>query len=190
MTLEDFLGRVLSVVEELSIPYMLTGSLASAYYAVPRATRDVDLVIAVSSEELERLVRGLGEAGFYVSEAAAREALRTEGQFNAIDPESGWKADFIPRKERPFSRVEFDRRDRVELLGRELSLVTAEDLIVAKLEWARKGGSERQVRDVRGILAQSGPALDREHLERWVGELGLDEEWRAVLEHADRCEEG
>ena len=76
------------------------------------------------------------------------------------------------------------------MLGRELPLVSAEDLIVTKLEWARKGASDRQLRDVQGVLAQSGPELDREHLERWVAELGLEEEWSTVLEHADPWEEG
>lgn len=143
-------------------------------------------MIAVSEDQLERLVDRLGDAGFYVSEAAAREAVRSEGQFNAIDPRSGWKADFILRKDRPFSREEFARRERVELLDRELSLVTAEDLIVAKLEWARRGASERQRRDVREILAQSGRELDREYLERWVRELGLHQEGRSVRDEDDR----
>ena len=185
MTLEAFLDRLTSLIEEAGITYMLTGSLAAAYYAEPRATRDVDLVIAVSPDQLEGLVNRLDRDGLYVSLEAAREALRTEGQFNAIDPASGWKADLIPRKGRRFSREEFSRRRRVEVLGRELPLVTPEDLIVAKLEWSRRGDSERQLRDAFGILVQLGAELDREHIERWVGELGLEREWALLVEEPD-----
>lgn len=188
MTLAEFLDRLTSIIEEAGIAYMLTGSLAAAYYAEPRATRDVDLVIAVSPGQAEELANRLDRDGLYVSLEAAREAVRTEGQFNAIDPASGWKADLIPRKGRRFSREEFSRRRRVEVLGRELPLVTAEDLIVAKLEWSQRGASERQLRDALGILAQRGEELDREHIERWVDELDLDREWERLVEEYDARE--
>lgn len=184
MTLESFLRRVVAIVEELEIPYMLTGSLASAYYGEPRATRDIDFVIAVSEVELDRLLQRLDHEGFYVSREAAREARKERSQFNAVDPESGWKVDWIVRKDRPFSRREFERRRRVEFLELDLPVVTAEDLIVAKLEWAEKGGSELQIQDAVAIFLQQGDTLDREHVERWVDELGLGHRWRMLLDEA------
>lgn len=189
MTLEPFLRRIVAIVDEVGIPYMLTGSLASAYYGEPRATRDIDFVIVVSDVELDQLVRSLDEDGLYVSPDAAREARQERSQFNAIDPESGWKVDWIIRKDRPFSRREFERRQRVEFLELELPMVTCEDLIVAKLEWAEKGGSELQLRDALAILLQQGPELDREHIERWVDDLGLEDLWRALLGEARRISE-
>lgn len=189
MTLESFLRRVVGIVDEVGIPYMLTGSLASAYYGEPRATRDIDFVIVVSDVDLDRLVRRIDEAGFYVSRDAAREAHQERSQFNAVDPESGWKVDWIIRKDRAFSRREFERRRRVEFLELELPIVTAEDLIVAKLEWAEKGGSELQIRDSLAILLQQGTDLDREHIERWVYDLGLEDRWRALLGEAKRISE-
>lgn len=117
MTLESFLRRLVAIVDQVGIPYMLTGSLASAYYGEPRATRDIDFVIAVSDDETEELVYRLDEEGFYVSREAAREARQERSQFNAVDPESGWKVDWIIRKDRTFSRREFERRRRVEFLG-------------------------------------------------------------------------
>lgn len=80
MTLEAFLGRVLGIIETTGIPCMLTGSIAVAYYAEPRATRDLDVVIAVSSDDMEELLRRLDAEGFYVSHEAAREALRRQGR--------------------------------------------------------------------------------------------------------------
>ncbi len=180
MTLAAFLQRVLSILEEARIPYMLTGSLAAAYYAVPRATQDVDLVLEVAPEQLRRLTERLSAAGYYVSLEAAQEALAREGQFNAIDPASGWKADFIIRRSRPFSRTEFTRRTPATVLGLELAMVTREDLVVAKLEWAKTGGSELQVRDVRALLDSADPEFDRTYVERWVSELGLEDQWRSA----------
>lgn len=189
MTLEAFFRRVVGIIESTGIPYMITGSIAAAYHAEPRATRDIDLVIAVSSDEMAELLVRLDSEGFYVSHEAAREALRRESQFDAIDPESGWKVDWIIRKDRPFSRKEFERRQRVELMDLELPMVTAEDLIIAKLEWARKGASELQLRDALAIVVQRGGQLDRGYIENWVDELHLDHEWGVVLEEAKLEEE-
>jgi len=189
LTLEAFFRRVVGIIEDTGIPYMVTGSIAAAYHAEPRATRDIDLVIAVSLDEMEKLLTRLDSEGFYVGHEAARDALRRRSQFNAIDPESGWKVDWIIRKDRPFSRKEFERRQRVELMDLELPMVTAEDLIIAKLEWARRGASELQLRDALAILLQRGGELDRAYIEGWVDELQLDHEWRVVLEEANREEE-
>lgn len=189
MTLEALLRRVVAILDDTGIPYMLTGSIAAAYHAEPRTTRAIDLVIAVSADEIGDLLGRLDAEGFYVSHEAAREAVRRRGQFNAIDPESGWKVDWIVRKDRPFSRSEFERRQRVELMDLKLPIVTAEDLIVAKLEWARKGASELQLRDALAILLHRGRELDRVHIVRWVDDLGLQHEWDIVLEAAERHEE-
>ena len=180
MTLGSFLQRVISMLEEAEVPYMLTGSMAAAYYAVPRATQDIDLVVEALPANLAGLTDLLSSAGYYVSLAAAKEASALEGQFNAIDPESGWKVDFIIRKNRPFSISEFERRTRASALGLEVYMATREDLVVAKLEWAKKGESELQLRDVRAILSTAGPEFDWDYVDRWVGELALGDQWDAV----------
>lgn len=180
MTLAAFLQRVISVLEEAEVPYMLTGSLAAAYYAVPRATQDIDLVVEVPPEKLAHLTDLISSAGYYVSLAAAKEAFAQEGQFNAIDTQSGWKVDFIIRKSRAFSRSEFERRVRTAALGLDLTMVTKEDLVVAKLEWAKKGESELQIRDVRAILGSAGPEFDWDYVGQWVSELGLEKQWETL----------
>lgn len=177
MSLQDFLGVVVGALNRLDIPFMLTGSLAGSYHGAPRATQDVDLVVEADLAALLGLAGALQDEGLYVSEEAVREAWETRGQFNTIDPSSGWKADFILRKERVFSAEEFGRRRGLVFLGLELSIVSAEDLVIAKLEWARLGDSERQLRDVAEMLAIQGEALDREQIERWVAEFGLEEVW-------------
>jgi len=189
LTLANFLQRVIAVLDEAGVPYMLTGSLAAAYYAIPRATQDIDMVVEVSPEQLPHLTDLISSAGYYVSLAAAKEASAQEGQFNAIDPNSGWKVDFIIRKSRAFSRSEFERRIRTTALGLDLTMVTIEDLVVAKLEWAKKGESELQIRDVRAILRTAGPDFDWDYVGRWVSELGLEKEWELLrLSVVDRSE--
>ena len=185
MTLSTLLQRIVAILDEASIPYMLTGSLAAAFYATPRATQDIDLVLEISPEQVGMLIAQLQSAGLYVSSDAAQEAIRLEGQFNAIDPDTGWKVDFIVRKSRAFSVEEFGRRQSQNVLGMDLFLVSPEDLIIAKLEWARKGQSELQLKDVQGILRNSEFDLNRTYVEHWIGELGLTEIWKTALEALD-----
>lgn len=181
MTLTSFLRTVVEILDDADVPYMVTGSLAAAFYGVARATQDIDVVIEVEGDEIERVVQGLLDAGFYVDRDTALEARRTHGQFNAIDSEAGWKADLIVRKERPYSRTEFERRQRVSFLGVEAAVASLEDLLIAKLEWSRLGDSALQRRDVRQLLERVETQLDGSYLEKWVSELGLEGEWAEVL---------
>lgn len=182
MSLATFLENVVEILRELGIPHMLTGSLAAAYYSTPRATQDVDLVIETSEDLLGSLVERLAGAGLYVDASAALEAYRSGGQFNAIDPDTGWKVDLILRRSRAFSAEEFARRTPGRILGVEVALTTIEDLIIAKLEWAALGDSELQRRDVIALLERSeGIGRDQTYMDRWIQALGLSEEWDSIL---------
>jgi len=178
VTFAKLLAVVIPLLERAEIPYMVTGSLASSYHGEPRATLDLDLVIDPSPVGLERLVDGLRGAEFYVDADAARRALAERSQFNAIGP-SADKVHFVVRKERPFSIEEFGRRERADLLGTPGFIATAEDLVLAKLEWAAASDWERQRRDVMGILAATTD-LDRSFIDRWASALGVREAWNAL----------
>jgi hypothetical protein len=102
-----------------------------------------------------------------------------------IDVQTGWKVDLIIRKERPFSRSEFDRRQPVVIAGVRTAVATVEDTILAKLEWGRAGGSDRQLRDVVGMLAVQGERVDLLYLDHWATDLGVTEDLRAALETAE-----
>jgi hypothetical protein len=174
---EGVLHRILRALAAADVPYMLTGSLASAIHGAPRTTQDIDIVIAPTLGSLERLLRQFPPDGYYVSRDAALAAYGTEGMFNVIDMASGWKIDFIIRKSRPFSVAEFERRRTVDLLGSRLWVASAEDVMIAKLEWAKMAESERQIADVAGILRTQGEELDLGYIERWTNALGLQDEW-------------
>ena len=182
MTFAEILTTVITALDGAGVPYMITGSLASSYHGEPRATRDVDIVIDPDPDALERLVDLVHNAGYYVDREVARTALADRTQFNAIGSDAS-KVDFIIRKERPFSVEEFARREPADLLGTAGFLTTAEDLILAKLEWAKATGSERQLRDVAGIVA-IGHSLDEDYIERWASVLGLTDAWHQAREAA------
>lgn len=174
---EEVLRKVVRALESAGIPYMLTGSFAGSFHGAPRATQDLDIVIAPSGAQLEALVAALPPDDYYVDLDAAREALAGEGQFNVVDLSAGWKIDLIVRKSRPFNLAEFERRTTLDALGLRLSVVSAEDLIIVKLEWAKLGESSRQLEDVVAILRVRWDQLDRAYIQQWTDRLGLLEEW-------------
>jgi hypothetical protein len=180
LTAEDIFPRMIRALEGAGIPYMLTGSFASSYHGVPRATQDIDIVIAPTAEQVRALIRLLPDNEYYADEAAALDAHRRQGQFNVIDFATGWKVDLIIRKSRPFSRTEFDRRSSVDFQGLKLAIASAEDVIIAKLEWAKLGASQRQAEDAAGILRIRQSQLDLEYLRHWVTELDLSAEWNGA----------
>lgn len=186
MSVEDLLRRIVVALENAGIPYMLTGSVASSYHGEARASQDIDIVIAPDEPRLRMLLSSLPSSTYYVSEDAAFEALRRRSQFNVIDMANGWKVDMIMRRDRSFSHSEFERRMTVDALGMRLSIATAEDVVVSKLEWAKIGGSERQLEDVAGILRDSEAALDQAYIERWVHDLELQSQWVRAQELARR----
>ena len=174
MTPEEAVQLALSRLDECSIPYMITGSFASNMHGVPRATYDADVVIDVDQQSLEKLMESLGEE-FYLSPEGAREALARERMFNIIHLETGFKVDLIIKKKRAFNQEEFARREKVDYLGEPRWFATAEDVILAKLEWSKLGDSERQFTDALNVARIQGEKLDREYLEKWARDLDLEQ---------------
>lgn len=184
MTAAETIRQVIASLDAVGIPFMLTGSFASSFHGVPRATQDIDLVVDPTPTQLRAFVRRFASPEYYADEAAALEALATEGQFNILALRSGWKVDLIMRKSRPFSRVEFERRQPAIVEGISLAVVSLEDIILAKLEWAKWGASERQLDDVAALLRLRGPELDETYLQKWRESLALDAQWRSALARA------
>lgn len=171
------LGEALNAAE---IPWMVAGSVASSVWGEVRSTQDIDIVVVATRTSLVRLCRALPEERWYADVDMAIDAARRQSMFNVVDMETGWKVDIILRRGREFSREEFGRRRRVVVDGEEVWVATAEDVLLAKLEWAKRSGSERQLRDAAGIVAVQGATLDRAWVERWAKELGVEAELERV----------
>lgn len=172
MTQVRVLESVFTLLDDAGIPHMLVGSFASGFHGEFRATQDADVVIDPSAEELGEFV-DKASAEFYVSREAALEALSRRGQFSLVHFETAWKVDLILRKDRPFSRVEFGRRQLGSLGEMAVPINTAEDVILSKLEWARASGSELQIDDSTGVVTAWGNRLDWEYLAGWAEELSV-----------------
>ena len=164
-TLHDLVTRL----ELAGIDYMLTGSMALNCYAQPRMTRDLDLVVAFDLKDAGRIFGVLG-SDYYVSPEAAREAVLSQSSFNAIHEHTLVKADFMIRKREEYRLAEFERRQRVRIADFEAWVVSKEDLILSKLDWARQSLSERQLSDVKNLLATG---CDMDYLRTWSVKLNL-----------------
>jgi hypothetical protein len=162
---------VLRIVSErltaIDVEFMLTGSYAMAYYATPRMTRDIDLVVALGEDAVDRVVATFAP-DFYIDAENARAAVRSRRLFNLLHLPSGVKVDFIVRKDDEYRQVEFARRKTVELDGARTWIVSREDLILSKLVWARDASSELQRRDVRSLLDESVDGAYVRHWARWL----------------------
>ena len=164
--------------EKADISYMLTGSMAMNYYAQPRMTRDIDVVIAIGPEDVDR-VAALFRPDYYVSEENIRESVAHESIFNLIHQESVIKVDCIIRKRTEYRRVEFERRQKISVRDFNTFIASKEDLIISKLSWAKDSHSEIQLGDVRNLLATG---YDTAYLQHWTRELGLDNLLQGCLE--------
>ncbi|MCL4263050.1 MAG: hypothetical protein KJ069_07535 [Anaerolineae bacterium] len=167
--------KVTGVFEKLGIPYVIGGSLASTLYGMVRTTQDSDIVAEMRLEHLQPFVEALQDE-FYVDSAMIAESIQRHSSFNIIHHETMFKVDvFIPRP-RPFLQSQLARAQRQTFnFGTEVSakFASPEDTILAKLEWYRLGGevSDRQWRDILGILKTRAGELDVAYLRQWAATL-------------------
>jgi hypothetical protein len=174
----DVLKMVVERLQRADIAYMISGSIALSYYAQPRLTRDIDIVVALKLEDAER-VTNLFAADFYIDADAVRNAIAQLGMFNIVHYDHVMKVDFIVRKDTQYRQEEFARRSAVEIDGVIMWLVTAEDLLLSKLAWAAESRSELRLQDVRNLI-RSVADLDWTYIERWATDLMLGELLREV----------
>jgi len=169
--------HVTTVLERMDIPYFIGGSLASIYYGMVRTTQDADLVALLEMKHVTSFVQSLNDV-FYIDKEMIKGAIVHHGSFNIIHRESMFKVDvFIPVL-RAFERSQIARADERILSEKptvKARLASAEDVLLAKLEWYRNGGevSERQWRDVIGILKVQESNLDEVYLYRYADLLGI-----------------
>jgi hypothetical protein len=175
------LEKLISIIESTGIPYVVCGSLSSGFHGQPRATNDADIIISPTRNQLAMLLKSL-EAGYYVSHEAAFEAMNARSMFNVIDNEFGWKADLIFRQDNPYHLSKFNRRKRVKLMGIDLWILSPEDVILSKLDWAKDSGSDLQFRDVFGVIKVQWDKLDWDYLQHWAKILGVEKNLETVKE--------
>ncbi len=180
MTERELLVDCLRRLNGAGLNYLLTGSMASNYWGIPRTTHDLDFVIQLPPSAVPKMVAAFS-SDFFMDEAAVRAAYQPPHQFNAIDQRSTLKVDFWLLCPVPFEREMFARRKQVKLFGEPAWIGTAEDVLLHKLYWNQITPSDRQLGDAAGIVAVQKGALDENYLRRWAAELNLTQKLDEVL---------
>ncbi|MBI5024432.1 MAG: hypothetical protein HZC18_05450 [Candidatus Omnitrophica bacterium] len=174
----EILKIVVERLERSRVPYFIFGSMAANYYTVPRMTRDIDIVLELKPAHLKLFIDNFRD-DFYVEEESVKEEVDRRGMFNLIHKEYAFKVDFIIRKETGFQDSCFKRRREVRLEDYTAWMISREDLVIAKLLWAKDSLSELQLRDVRNLLLTAGNP-DTAYLEQWVSRLSLKNVYEKV----------
>lgn len=178
----DLAAMLAMHLNELGIRYMIGGSVAAVYHGEPRTTVDLDLVIEADVPQVRALAKRIASE-FYVDEEDAVDAVKHGGSFNVVHFATATKVDlFIAERREPL-----DRRLTIEANGVTLSIYTAEDIVVQKLHWFRLGHhvSERQWRDVVGVLRTKRGALDEAYLDRAADAFGVSDLLELARHDAD-----
>lgn len=175
----DVLKAVAANLNKANIPYMVSGSVAMNFHAQPRMTRDIDIVVVLGQSDIEHFVSAFKEE-FYLDEETIKEEVKRRGMFNLIHNKYIVKIDFIVQKGDEFSQSAFGRRLEIDLDGVKVYIASAEDLILAKLNWAKGSMSEMQLRDVANIKNMAGN-LDQTYLNNWIKRLELQEIYKKVV---------
>ncbi len=166
---------VTQTLEQLGIPYAVGGSLASSLHGVMRSTLDVDIVADMKLEHIQPLVATLSKE-FYADDEMMKDAIEHHSSFNLIHYETAFKVDIFICKLRPFDEMQLQRRRTVVIATdpeQSVYVASPEDTILAKLEWYRMGGevSDRQWRDILGVLKTRAGELDLSYLKEWAPQL-------------------
>ena len=169
-----------SRLEKLEMPYVVTGAVASIIYGEPRLTNDVDLIMMMKTEDIERFVQAFPSAEFYCPPV---EVLKIEirrphrGHFNLIHHDTGTKADIYLAGEDELHRWALSKRRDMVVEGERVRVAPPEYVIVRKLEYYREGGSEKHLRDIAGMLELSSQEIDFKQLDHFLQRYGLEKEW-------------
>lgn len=171
-TLRDFVSKA----DMLGIQYMVTGSFAMSAYGEIRTTRDIDIVVELEKGKAKHFARIFSD-NYYVSEQSVDRAISNRSMFNVISQEFGGKLDIIVRKNTDFGQTSFERRFKAKVSGFEFWTTTKEDLILAKLDWAKDTKSEMQIRDIANLTSSE---YDSGYVSEWIEKMHLETIWCEV----------
>jgi len=180
MKIYDLLKKVSDCFNRLSIPYFVTGSVASIAYGESRFTNDIDIVADIKIEHMLDILKCFPEDEYYISEESIKDAIYHRFQFNIIHPTSGLKVDVIIKKRDDFDKARFSRIMNFKMDDVGVNFSSPEDVILKKMEFYKMGGSEKHLRDIMGMIKISEELINFEYIEKWVSILYLGEIWTAI----------
>jgi hypothetical protein len=172
----QLLAAIAEVLQELKIPYLITGGTAVLVWGRPRFTADIDIVVELKIKDivvLRAMLAQLGKAN-YIDKQTMEDAVIHRGEFNFIHGETGVKVDFWVSKNDLFENMRMKRKIAKKILGQNVYFISPEDLIISKLRWRKISPSSRHMEDIESILKISGGKLDKKYLKYWIAKLGLE----------------
>ena len=173
----EILHDVTQKLDASGIAYMLTGSVALSFYAQPRMTRDIDIVVAITEQDAPKILRAFS-GDYYISPEDVMDTVHGGPMFNIVHLQSVVKVDLIALPQTDFAAVQFQRRQQVNFGGFPISIISREDLILSKLVWAKDTQSEVQRNDVRNLL---GAECDIDYLQLWAENLGVIQDLETLM---------
>ncbi len=186
MSQQELLNRVLQVLGENKIQYMITGSVVSSLQGEPRSTHDIDMVVTIQKSAARKLAEAFPPPDFYLDEDSIFNAIDMQSMFNLIDVREGDKVDFWILTNEPFDQSRFSRKYSERFMGIEMQVSTPEDTILAKLRWAKlSGGSEKQFIDALRVYEVQYGKLDINYLEHWAIKLDVESLWKRLMDEAE-----
>ena len=180
MIIYDLLKKVSQCFNRLNIPYFVTGSVASIAYGESRFTNDIDIVANIKREHVDDILKCFPEEEYYISEESIKDAIYHRFQFNIIHPGSGLKVDVIIKEKSEFDDTRFARVKNFKLDDVGVNFSSPEDVILKKMEFYKKGGSEKHLRDIVGVIKISEELINFDYIETWVLKLYLEEIWAEI----------
>lgn len=172
MDQKETFEKVIEILDNLKAEFLITGGFAVSFWGHPRSTHDLDILIKIKGNK-EKLINSFREHDFYISEEAVEDAIRDGSMFNIIHSESDLKIDFWVTDNNPDHDIEFKRKVQKNFLGKEVYLISPEDLILTKLEWFKKSNSTRHLIDASGIWEIQQDVIDLDYLKKRVVALDL-----------------
>ncbi|MEO5570339.1 MAG: DUF6036 family nucleotidyltransferase [Bacteroidia bacterium] len=169
----DLLEIVSAHFDKLNIDYMITGSIALNIYVDTRSTNDIDIIINLKYEQVDTFLELFSE-NYYFSKKTIKEEIQRQGMFNIISDTTGYKIDFIIKRDSEYMNCEFERRSRKRVLNKfEAWVISAEDLVISKLMWIQQLESERQKDDISNLLLTQ-KNMDLDYIKSWIKKLNLN----------------
>jgi len=177
MAPEELLKNISRILDELKIPYAITGGFAVSVWGRIRSTLDIDIIVEMSDKNVKPLVAKARKLvkNAYADEDAVRDALLHKSEFNFIDPDSGMKVDFFVQADNPYNKLKMKRRVPRDAYGAKIYFVSAEDLILSKLLWSKESNSWKQREDIKTVLEKQKGKLDLSYLSSWAKRHGTIE---------------
>ncbi|MBP7552201.1 MAG: hypothetical protein KA885_02150 [Spirochaetes bacterium] len=177
MTEIEVLKDVVRRLDKIDIEYMISGSIAMNFYATPRMTRDIDIVVVIEKSDIDKIFSEF-KNDYYVDDEMIRDAFDNNSMFNIIHTKEIVKIDFIIRKNNEYRLLEFSKKRKIKLDETDIYVVSIEDLIISKLYWAKDSFSSIQIRDIKNLL---NCKVNRIYLKEWIEKLELKEIYSEVI---------